>query len=159
MIRVTEVLKHHHGPSDDVVTLDYEDRHRRRMALTGAGGAEFLLDLAEVPDLRDGDALRLENGQIIAVKAAPEPLMELHAHDALQLTRIAWHIGNRHLAAEITNGSLIVRADHVIAQMVEGLGGHVHYIAAPFNPERGAYAGATATHGHHHHGHGHDHHG
>lgn len=151
MIRATEISKAHAGPVADTVTLDYEDRHRRRMALTGAAGTEFLLDLADVPDLRDGDAIVLPDGRAVAVKAAAEPLMQIHAHDAVELARIAWHIGNRHLAAEISEGSLIIRADHVIAAMVEGLGGHVHRIDAPFNPERGAYAGAAATHGHHHH--------
>jgi urease accessory protein len=155
MIRATEILKAYTGVTVDVVTLDYEDRHRRRIALTAAGGTEFLLDLAEVPDLRDGDAILLPDGRAIAVKAAREPLMEIHAHDFVQLARIAWHIGNRHLAAEIADGSLVIRADHVIEAMIEGLGGHVHHISAPFNPERGAYAGAAATQGHHHH-HGHD---
>jgi urease accessory protein len=163
MIRATAILKSHTGPVIDEVTLDYEDRHRRRMTLTGVNGTAVLLDLPEVPDLRDGDALSLVTGDAIRVRSAPEDLMEIHARDAIHLTRIAWHIGNRHLAAMITADSLIIRADHVIAQMVEGLGGHVHAISAPFDPERGAYAGAAATHGHSHaeshaHAHAHSHH-
>ena len=162
MLRAAAIVKAAAGPFADVVTLDYEDRHRRRIVLLGQGGVEFLLDLAEVPDLRDGDGITLTDGRTIVVKAAPEPLMEIHAQDALHLARIAWHIGNRHLAAEIKPGSLRIRADHVIAAMVEGLGGHVHAVTAPFNPEGGAYGGAApaAEHGHHHghgHGHGHDH--
>lgn len=155
MLRAVSIAKAAAGPFLDVVLLDYEDRHRRRIVLTGEGGQEFLLDLGEVPDLRDGDGIVLSNGETVLVKAAPEPLMEIHAHDAIHLTRIAWHIGNRHLAAEITGHSLRIRADHVIAAMVEGLGGHVHPLNAPFNPEGGAY-GAGRVMGHSH-GHGHDH--
>ena len=157
MVRGVEILKAFGGVTADTVTLDYDHRHRRRIALAGRGGTEFVLDLAEVPDIRDGDAIRLESGDIVAVKAAPEALMEIHAHDAVQLMRIVWHIGNRHLAAEITEDSVLVREDHVIADMVEGLGGHVHRVHAPFNPERGAYAGQAAVQGQgHHHHHDHD---
>lgn len=159
MLRALSIAKAAAGPFLDTVTLDYEDRHRRRIVLKGEAGHEFLLDLGEVPDLRDGDGIVLSNGQTILVRAAPEPLMEIHAHDAIHLARIAWHIGNRHLAAEISGHSLRIRADHVIAAMVEGLGGHVHPLSAPFNPEGGAY-GAGRVMGHdHHHGDGHHHHG
>jgi len=89
----------------------------------------------------------------VLVRAAPEPLMEIHAHDALHMARIAWHIGNRHLAAEIGDGFLRIRADHVIAAMIEGLGGHVHALKAPFNPEGGAYGGGRVL-SHHGHSHG-----
>jgi urease accessory protein len=151
------IRKHAEGPFADEVTLDYEDRHRRRIALKGKNGVEFLLDLAEVPDLRDGDGIVLASGQTVLVRAAPEALMDVHANGALHLARIAWHIGNRHLAAEIGSHSLRIRADHVIAAMVEGLGGHVHPVQAPFNPEGGAYGGGR-TMGHDHgHGHAHDH--
>jgi urease accessory protein len=154
MLRSVSIAKSAKGPFLDVVTLNYEDRHRRRMTLTGQGGHDFLLDLGEVPDLRDGDGIVLSNGQIILVRAAPEPLMEIHAHDATHLARIAWHIGNRHLAAEIGDHAMRIRADHVIAAMVEGLGGHIHEINASFNPEGGAY-GAGRVMGH---GEGHEHH-
>lgn len=157
MIRGIEIVKGFVGEAADRVVLDYDHRHRRRMAMTGEMGTAFLLDLAEVPDLRDGDAIRLENGDVIGVSAAPEDLMEIHAHDAVQLMRIVWHIGNRHLAAEISGASVLIRADHVIADMVTGLGGHVHKVHAPFNPERGAYAGQGTGHAHDHTHHHHDH--
>jgi urease accessory protein len=159
MQNASAIAKNVTGPFADEVMLDYEDRHRRRVVLRGQGGCEFLLDLGEVPDLRDGDGIVLSSGELVLVRAAPEPLMEIHAGDATHLARIAWHIGNRHLAAEIGDHSLRIRADHVIATMVEGLGGHVHELKAPFNPEGGAYgAGRVAGHGHHHgHDHGHKH--
>ena len=80
------------------------------------------------------------------VTSRPEPLLEIHAHDAAGLVRIAWHLGNRHLPVQLLGDHIRIRADHVIADMVRTLGGHVHTIDAPFDPEAGAYVG-----GHHHH--------
>jgi len=138
----------------DKVVLDYDDRHRRRIALTTDGGLEFLLDLPEVPSLKDGDALTLEDGRLIAVKAAPEHLLEITCADPVHLARISWHLGNRHLATEISGQRLLIRHDHVIEDMVRGLGAEVREVHAPFNPEGGAYGhGHTPGNGH---GHTHD---
>jgi len=156
MLRAEHITKDFAGECRDEVVLDFEDRHRRRIALTGVKGISFLLDLAEVPDIRDGDALDLDDGSHIRVRAAPEQLMEIFADDALHLARIAWHLGNRHLAAEIGKESIRIRSDHVIADMVRGLGGVVREINAPFDPESGAYAKRGNGHTHHH-DHGHDH--
>ncbi|MES1991349.1 MAG: urease accessory protein UreE [Pseudomonadota bacterium] len=167
MKRITEVLKNWSGSVGDEIALDFQDRHRRRIVLTSKGGLEFILDLGEVVDLRDGDALRLTSGEVVLVRAAREALMEIVCSDPLHLARIAWHLGNRHLATEIDMGSqtLRIHADHVIADMVTGLGGEVRALDAPFNPEGGAYgqaanAGQAQAHGHHHHDdddHDHDH--
>jgi urease accessory protein len=157
MIRVARVLSGaaRTQAADDAVLLDHDLRHRRRIALRGDGGAEFLLDLPEATVLRDGDALLLEDGRIIAVRAAPEPLAEIAAGDAAALARIAWHIGNRHLAAAILADRLLIRRDHVIEAMVRGLGGRVRHVDEPFEPEGGAYAhgqgeATGAERGHHH---------
>jgi urease accessory protein len=131
--------------ANDTVLLDHDLRHRRRIALRGELGAEFLLDLPEATVLRDGDALVLEDGRMIAVKAAPEPLAEVAAADPAALARIAWHIGNRHLPAAIFADRLLIRRDHVIEEMVRGLGASVRHVDAPFEPEGGAYG-----HGHAH---------
>lgn len=162
MKRVVTIIKNWSGQTDDAIALDFQDRHRRRIVLTSASGLEFMLDLADVPDLREGDALRLLSGEIVRVHAAPESLMEITCDDPLHLARIAWHLGNRHLPTEITEQKLRIHADHVIAEMVRGLGGHVRALMAPFNPEGGAYgqaanAGKAHSHGHHHH-HDDDHH-
>jgi len=159
MLRAAAIAHPGQGPFLDRVTLDYDDRHRRRIMLTGEGGNDILLDLADVPDLQEGDGIVLTDGRQVLVRAAPEPLMEIHADDQVHLARIAWHIGNRHLAAEIGNGFLRIRADHVIGAMVEGLGGHVHLLKAPFNPEGGAYGGAAPKRDHAHGDHHGDHHG
>jgi urease accessory protein len=156
MLRATEIVPagQWRGPAADVVRLDYDRRTRRRIALTGKAGLAFLLDLAKAPVLAAGDGLKLEDGRIVGVEAAAERLMEIVCADARALARIGWHLGNRHLPCEIGEGSLLIRADHVIAAMVRGLGAGVCDREGPFNPEGGAYATATNAP---HHGHGHDH--
>lgn len=152
MLRATKIVPAGiwHGKPADIVRLDYDRRTRRRISLTGAGGLSFLLDLANAPVLRAGDALRLEDGRLVAVEAAPERLLEITCRDERALARVAWHLGNRHLAAEIGARVIHIRHDHVIADMVRGLGAEVHNVERPFNPEGGAY-GQGAVHGHSHH--------
>jgi urease accessory protein len=123
----------------DEITLDYNSRHRRRFRLTAASGAEILLDLAETVHVRDGDALALEGGGLIAVRAAAEALLEVTAADADTLARLAWHLGNRHLSVQFLPGKLRILDDHVIAAMLPALGGTVRAVTAPFDPESGAY--------------------
>jgi len=162
MTRATEVKGQHRwaeAPADTVV-LDFDDRHRRRMAMTGTRGLEFLLDLAPAVALRGGDALVLEDGRLIEVVAAPEPLLEIKGSDPHHLIRVAWHLGNRHLPTQLMPKALRIRRDHVIEAMVKGLGARVIEIEAPFDPEGGAYAASAHDHPHEHHGHDphHDHH-
>ena len=145
--------------------------------MTGTRGLEFLLDLENAVALRGGDALVLEDGRLIEVVAAPEPLIEIRGNDPQHLVRVAWHLGNRHLPTQIMPKGLRIRRDHVIEAMVKGLGARVIEIEAPFDPEGGAYAGgghahapeadphahaahdhASHDHGHHHHGDDHHHH-
>jgi urease accessory protein len=132
----------------DTVTLPFLDRHRRRIRLVADSGTPFLLDLPRAQHLADGDGLEIDNGSYIRVRAAAEPVIEIAADSPTDLLRIAWHLGNRHLPLQALEGRLRLRADHVIAQMVEGLGGHISWLDAPFDPEIGAYAGAA--HGHDH---------
>jgi urease accessory protein len=172
MIRATEVRGQHCwtvAPADTVV-LDFDDRHRRRMAMTGTRGLAFLLDLENAVALRGGDALVLDDGRLVEVVAAPEPLIEIRGSDPQHLVRVAWHLGNRHLPTQITARGLRIRRDHVIEAMVKGLGARVIEIESPFDPEGGAYAGGGHAHapdsapqphtGHDHasHDHGHHHH-
>jgi len=124
----------------DSVLLDHDHRHRRRIVLHTQSGAELLLDLPQAARLRDGDGLALEGGGIVVVCATPEPLLEIDAHPAASLMRIAWHLGNRHVPVQVLDRRLRIRADHVLADMVKQLGGHVVEIDAAFDPEAGAYA-------------------
>lgn len=152
------------GKPADTVVLGFDDRHRRRLAMEGTRGLAFLLDLEQAVALRGGDALVLEDGRLVEVVAAPEPLIEIRGSDPQHLVRIAWHLGNRHLPTQITPRGLRIRRDHVIADMVRGLGGRVVEIEAPFDPEGGAYTSPATVpapergHHHGHHGHDHDHH-
>ena len=160
MLKATKIVPagKWHGTPADVVRLDYDRRTRRRMALVGSGGLSFLLDLTKAPVLRSGDGIRLEDGRIVAVEAAPERLLEIACTDERALARIAWHLGNRHLATELSDRTIYIREDHVIADMVIGLGAAVRSVECPFNPEGGAYGhGAVHGHGHEHHHHGDDH--
>jgi urease accessory protein len=128
--------------------------------MTGTRGLEFLLDLENAIALRGGDALVLEDGRLIEVVAAAEPLLEIRGHDPQHLVRLAWHLGNRHLPTQIMPKGLRIRRDHVIEAMVKGLGARVTEIEAPFDPEGGAYAGhahAPEEAAHHHTGHDHAH--
>lgn len=153
--RATATTDHVHHPAGRI-TLDEQARHRRRMSMIsddidGGGGIEFLLDLPQARLLRDGEGLVLDDGRVIEVVAAPEPLYEVRGRDGRHLLALAWQIGNRHLAAQIETGRILIRRDHVIREMLERLGATVMEIEAPFDPEGGAYGDA------HHHGHGHDH--
>jgi urease accessory protein len=160
MLRATAVLRKAAVKPDrvvDTVTLDHEGRNRRRIALKGEGGLDFLLDLDRATALNDGDAVRLEDGRLVAVRAAPQQLLEVRAENPLRLMRIAWHIGNRHTPAEVTADALYIEEDHVLAEMVRGQGGTTTAVIRPFRPESGAYAHDCGHDHGHHHGHDHDH--
>ena len=171
MRRATRIEKAGNWPAREArgrVTLAFDDRHRRRIKLRTDEDTDFLLDLAEATVLADGDGLALDDGGWIAVRAAPEALLEVTAHGPEQLARLAWHIGNRHLQAQIERDRILIREDAVIADMLAGLGAHVHRVTAPFSPEGGAYDGHMPgyghdpdgkPHSHHDHVHGHRHHG
>lgn len=155
----------------DVIVLDYDARHRRRFRYVAAGGTDFVLDLARATVLAHGDGLMLTDGRVVRVEAVPEALMDVRAASPIALMRLAWHIGNRHLPAEIHEDRILLRRDGVILDMLRGLGAQVDLIEAPFTPEGGAYTGEHGhdhdhaphdhDHGHdhgHHHSHGHGHH-
>jgi urease accessory protein len=135
------------GAIADTLTLDYDQRHRRRIAMTADGGLAFLLDLDRAAVLDEGDAVRLEDGRLVQIKAAPQHLVEIRAEDPLRLQKIIWHLGNRHVPTEITGDAVYIVEDHVLVDMVRGLGARVTRVRRPFRPEGGAY-GHEAVHGH-----------
>jgi urease accessory protein len=151
MIRATSVIRREAVDEErivDVITLDHGDRHRRRIMLAADGGTCFLLDLDRAYVLEDGDAIRLETGWLIEVKAAPETLIEVKTDNPLALLTLAWHIGNRHVPAEIIEDAIYIAYDHVLVDMLQGQGARTQIVERPFRPVHGAY---------HHHDHGHDH--
>jgi urease accessory protein len=131
------------APVIDRVVLAADDRHRRRLVMTGEAGTRFLLDLPQAAMLRDGDGLVLDDGSIVRVVGKPEPLVEIAVASEIDRLRIAWHLGNRHVEMQVTGDKLRIRRDHVLEAMLLGLGAHLTPIEAPFDPEQGAYA-----HGH-----------
>jgi urease accessory protein len=162
MLRAIQVLKagSWQAAPIDRITLSYDERHRRRLRFLAEAGTEFLLDLPRTTVLRAGDGLRLEDGRVILVAAADEPLLEVTVTDSDQLARLAWHIGNRHLPAQIATGRILIREDSVIEDMLKGLGARVRHVAEPFTPEPGAYDSSHSllfAPGHAAPGHGHGH--
>ncbi|MFP6696798.1 MAG: urease accessory protein UreE [Alphaproteobacteria bacterium] len=153
-------IAHFHGshwPSElaeDGVTLAFDDRHRRRIRLHTDKGEEILLDLPKAIAMAHGDGLRISDGRWLAVRAAPEALLEIRCPTPLALLRMAWHLGNRHLPTDVTAERLRIRPDHVIEAMVRGMGAKVVEVIEPFQPEGGAYDDHVAEHGGQH---SHDH--
>ncbi|WP_158965885.1 urease accessory protein UreE [Chachezhania sediminis] len=126
--------------------LDYEGRFIRRRVLTLEDGRKILVDLPKTTSLDHGGVLITSDNEEIEIVAAPEPLLEVQSED---LTRIAWHIGNRHTPCQIEAGRLLIQPDHVIADLLGKLGCTVREVTEPFTPEGGAY-GHGRTHGHSH---------
>jgi len=142
--------------SQGTVTLDFDNRHRRRIRLTADQGQDILLDLPKAVAMAHGDGLQLEDGRWLEVRAAAETIVEVRHKDPHQLVRLAWHLGNRHLPTEIRDQVLRIRPDHVIEDMLHGFGAGLVKMQAPFQPEGGAYGGHGHAHedgdGGHHHG-------
>jgi urease accessory protein len=147
--------RHHSGVEPfGTLVLDSSDRHLRRKLITIDQGVDVMVDLPEPVLLADGDRLVLDDGRTVAIVAAREELYEVRA-GRVPLRHLAWHIGNRHLAAQIDEDRILIRRDHVIGAMLEGLGATVSEVVEPFQPVHGAYH--SHGHGHDHGGHGHHH--
>lgn len=150
--RASRVLpKGQWATAHDTIALDYEGRFLRRKRLQTAAGLSFLVDLPEVANLTGGEAFALDDGRLIELSCALEPVLVVTG----DLTRLAWHIGNRHTPCQIEAGRLVIRDDHVLEAMLRGLGAKVERRMEPFRPESGAY-GTGRTMGHEH-GHFHAH--
>lgn len=143
------VLQRRIGPqahADAELTLPFELRQKSRLCTALANGEEVGLFLERGTVLRGGDYLEGNDGRVVRVVAAPEDLMEVVSGDARALARAAYHLGNRHTPVEVGEGWLRFSADHVLSEMLIGMGFAVATLSAPFEPEAGAYAA-----GHHHH--------
>lgn len=146
-------------PATHRLTLDAQDRHIRRRRVQLNDGTSILVDLEKPVQLANGDCLVLENGSLVEILAAREDLLEMTAATPAALVKLAWHIGNRHLEAQIEESRILIRPDHVIAHMLEHQGARVREVREPFSPENGAYAhdvghehshSLTPTHGQQH---------
>jgi len=171
MPRATRVLgpgqRQDGGPVSDTVILDYEQRSGQKTTVSSVKGSMIDIDLLTPTRLRTDDLLLLEDGGVVEVVAAPEPLIEARAVDLAALARLAWHLGDRHVPVQVLANRLRARRNPANESLLTSLGAKVTAIEAPFEPEGGAYASShdhahDHAHGHvhshgHHHAHGHDH--
>lgn len=144
----------------DTVILDSMQRSAAHGNATSAKGEAIELDLHGGVRLRTDDLLVLEDGTFFEVVAAVEPLLEARAPDLAALARIAWHLGDRHIQAQLLTNRIRARRAPEVEKLLAALGAKVALIDAPFEPEGGAYAPQTQAHnhdGHDHHDHAHDH--
>lgn len=159
MSEVLRATSHRHafgGEPFGTVVLDSDERHLRRKLITTNQGEKVMVDLPEAVLLADGDALVLEDGREIEIIAAKEKLYEVRAGEGAPLRHLAWHLGNRHLAAQIDEERILIRRDHVIRDMLLGLGASVEDVIERFQPVHGAYHHAHAhAEAHNHAGHSH----
>lgn len=152
MLHAVSHSHHVHGEPFGTLSLDSGDRHLRRRRMTTDQGVEILVDLPEAILLADGDALLLDDGRAVKIIAAEEELFRI-TPGRVPLHHLAWHLGNRHLAAQIEEDRIFIRRDHVIRSMLEGLGATVEEVKASFQPVHGAYHHHGDGDGHHRHDH------
>lgn len=136
--------------SSEKLSLDFETRCKSRLRTRLVSGEDCGLFLERGTVLRDGDRLLARDGRVVAVVAAPESLMEAVSGDPLLIAKAAYHLGNRHVAVHLLPGRLRFVADHVLGEMIRGLGLKLATIEAPFEPESGAYGGHGGGGGHGH---------
>lgn len=130
---------HGRGAPIDTITLAHDERRVRRKLLTGKNGTEVMVDFPNSVTLDHQGGLELDDGGIVEVLAAKEVLYAVTAKDAAHLLRLAWHIGNRHTPAQLDTDRILIKRDHVLKGMLEGLGAKVTDVTEPFFAEHGAY--------------------
>lgn len=140
MLRATTVLPPDHGQACfDTITLQHDERRLRRKLLVSQQGAEVLVDFPQTVTLDANSGLQLEDGRVLGVLAAEELLYDVRGTDTAHLVRLAWHIGNRHTSAQLEDHRILIKRDHVLKTMLEGLGATVTSVSEPFFAEHGAY--------------------
>lgn len=165
MLRATAIVRKAAIRPDSVadsVTLDHDGRQGAAAILNGAGGLSFTLALSKPAPVEDGDAFRLEDGRLVTVRAAAEPLLEVRAENPARLMRLSWQLGGSHVPAEIGADVLYIPATPANAELVRGQGCAANPVSRAFKPEREAHDHSQCGHDHHHdhshaHDHGHDH--
>jgi len=157
MIELVEKMEGE-GEAVDTVTLPYDLRQKSRQRVQLDSGREAAILLPPSSSLREGDLLRASDGACIRVRAAEENVSTVRSDDPLRLARACYHLGNRHVSLQVSSGRLRYQPDHVLDEMVRGLGLSVVRESAEFEPERGAYHGHSHSSGHSHDAHSHDSH-
>lgn len=137
------------GAAREILTLPFEQRQKSRLVARLDGGREILLQLPRGGVLRNGALLGTNEGSVVEVRAALETLSKVDSRDPVELARAAYHLGNRHVALQIERDGLSYLHDHVLDDMLAGLGLQPTLVRAPFEPEHGAYGHGTG-HGHEH---------
>lgn len=142
-LRAVSHLPANHGKGKpiDTITLTSEQRRLRRKVLTLPKVGDVMIDFAEPATIEHFGALVLEDGRLIEVVAAPEPLLEVAGKSGEHLIELAWHIGNRHMPAQMEKKRILVPRDRIAKTMLEGLGATVRETVETFSPARGAYEG------------------
>ena len=164
MLRATSVLRKAAVKAErvvDTLPLGHRDRAINGVSVRATGGLEFAIALDKATVLNDGDALKLEDGTLVQIKAAPESLLEIRAENPLRLARLAWHLGGHHVPAEMTADALYVPNDAALGELVRGQGCSMMVVERPFQPEAEVHHHAHGDDcgcGHDHHHHGHEHH-
>lgn len=161
-LRVIAASHRHGRPVADTVILPYAQRNALKVTVGTVKGAAIDIDLHEPTRLRTDDLLELDDGALVEVVAAPEPLLEVRMTDVSALARLAWHLGDRHVPVQLLPNRIRTPRAEAVEKLLASLGAKVTRLEAPFEPEGGAYETAQAhahhDHGHdHHHGHDHDH--
>ena len=130
---------HGRGAAIDSITLAHDERRLRRKLLTGKNGTEVMVDFPNTVTLDHHGALELDSGELFEIIAASEVLYAVTARDPAHLLRLAWHIGNRHTPAQLDADRILIKRDHVLKTMLQGLGATVSDVTEPFFAEHGAY--------------------
>ena len=141
MLRAVSILPpgHAQGTPFDRIVLQHDERRLRRKLLVLQAGTEVMVDFPQTVTLEADSGLLLDDGRIVEITAAEELLYEVRARDTAHLVRLAWHIGNRHTSAQLEDTRILIKRDHVLKTMLEGLGATVTNVCEPFFAEHGAY--------------------
>ncbi|MFA0307353.1 urease accessory protein UreE [Vibrio splendidus] len=150
MIELTQLNTQIQNVPDGYLSLPIDSRIKSRLKVMLDDGRNAGLFLPRGHILRGGEQLSSECGLVVEVKAAPETVSTVYCEDLLLLTRVAYHLGNRHVPLQVEAGWVRYQHDHVLDEMVEGLGAKVTTEKQPFEPEGGAYSGRSGGHHHHH---------
>lgn len=141
---------HTHSNPENTATLSIQQRVRSRQRIRLSNGEDALMEIERGLTLRDGDTLRTADGETIRIISADECVSRIITSDCHLLARVCYHLGNRHVPLEIKPTWVSYLHDHVLDDMVIGLGTEVQVIHAPFEPEDGAYGGQSHVHSHSH---------